>query len=101
MNRRTFLSTLGLAADAPQFACAPRAGSTTATPHRLRRVGIQLYTLRDDARRDLERTLVDIAKIGYTDVELLSSMDNFGMPPARLRAILDRNGLRAPSTHNY
>jgi sugar phosphate isomerase/epimerase len=99
MNRRTFLSTLGLAAVAPQLACSPRAGSTTATPRRLRRVGIQLYTLRDDARRDLERTLVDIAKIGYTDVELLSSMDNFGMPPARLRAILDRNGLRAPSTH--
>ena len=26
-------------------------------------------------------------------------MNNFGMPPARLRAVLDRNGLRAPSTH--
>ena len=26
-------------------------------------------------------------------------MNNFGMPPERLRAILDRNGLRAPSTH--
>jgi sugar phosphate isomerase/epimerase len=69
------------------------------TPRRLRRVGIQLYTLRDDARRDLEGTLVNIAQIGYKDVELLSSMNNFGMPPARLRAILDRNGLRAPSTH--
>ncbi|HMH84937.1 MAG TPA: hypothetical protein VK529_03250, partial [Gemmatimonadaceae bacterium] len=55
--------------------------------------------MRDDARRDLEGTLADIAKIGYTDVELLSSMNNFGMPPARLRAVLDRNGLRAPSTH--
>jgi len=55
--------------------------------------------LRDDARRDLERTLVDIAAAGYKDVELLSSMNNFGMPPARLREILDRNGLRAPSTH--
>ena len=71
----------------------------TATPRRLRRVGIQLYTLRDDARRDLERTLSDIAQAGYNDVELLSSMNNFGMPPARLRAILDRDGLRAPSTH--
>jgi sugar phosphate isomerase/epimerase len=26
-------------------------------------------------------------------------MNNFGMPPARLREVLDRNGLRAPSTH--
>ena len=99
MKRRTFLSTLVLAAAAPQLACASRSGSMAATPRRLRRVGIQLYTLRDDARRDLERTLGDIAQAGYKDVELLSSMNNFGMPPARLRAILDRNGLRAPSTH--
>jgi sugar phosphate isomerase/epimerase len=70
-----------------------------ATPRRLRRVGIQLYTLRDDARRDLERTLGDIAQAGYKDVEMLSSMNNFGMPPKQLRAILDRDGLRAPSTH--
>ena len=99
MNRRTFLSSLGLAAAASKLGYAPRSGGMTATPRRLRRVGIQLYTLRDDARRDLERTLGDIAQIGYKDVELLSSMNNFGMPPARLRAILDRNGLRAPSTH--
>jgi sugar phosphate isomerase/epimerase len=70
-----------------------------APTRRLRRVGIQLYTLRDDARRDLERTLADIAAAGYKDVELLGGMNNFGMPPARVRAILDRNGLRAPSTH--
>jgi len=99
MNRRTFLSALGLAAVAPQLGCTPRTGGMTATPRRLRRVGIELYTLRDDARRDLERTLVNIAQIGYKDVELLSSMNNFGMPPAQLRAVLDRNGLRAPSTH--
>jgi sugar phosphate isomerase/epimerase len=99
MDRRTFLSTLGLAVATQQLACAPKAGSMTATPRRLRRVGIQLYTLRDDARRDLEGTLANIAQIGYKDVELLSSMNNFGMPPQRLRAVLDRLGLRAPSTH--
>ena len=37
--------------------------------------------------------------IGYKDIELLGSMNNFGMPPARLRAVLDQNGLTAPSTH--
>jgi sugar phosphate isomerase/epimerase len=55
--------------------------------------------LRDDARRDLEGTLVNIARTGYKEVELLGSMNNFGMAPARLRAILDQNGLTAPSTH--
>src|SRR5437868_14902366 len=99
MNRSHLPATLGLAAVAPQLACAPRTVSLTPGSRRLRRVGIQLYTLRDDARRDLEGTLVNIAQTGYKDVELLASMNNFGMPPARLRAILDRNGLVAPSTH--
>ena len=44
-------------------------------------------------------TTLGLAAAGYKDVELLGSMNNFGIPPARLRAILDRNGLRAPSTH--
>ena len=98
MDRRAFLTSLGLAAAGSQLACASVAQSA-APGRRLRRVGIQLYTLRDDARRDLEGTLAAIAAAGYKDVELLSSMNNFGMPPARLRQVLDRNGLRAPSTH--
>src|SRR5881396_4197344 len=99
MNRREFLTALGIAAVAPNLGCASAgAGASTGT-RRLKKVGIQLYTLRDDARRDLEGTLVNIAQAGYKEVELLSSMNNFGMPPARLRAILDRNGLVAPSTH--
>src|SRR5687767_13315956 len=91
MHRRTFLTALGLAAVAPRLGHGSK--------RRLQRVGIQLYSLRDDARRDLERTLAAIAAIGYKDLELLGSMNNFGMPPARLRTVLDRNGLRAPSTH--
>ena len=98
MNRRAFLTSIGLAAAGTQLACAPRIQSAAAG-RRLRRVGVQLYSLRDDARRDLERTLGDIAAAGYNDVEMLGSMNNFGMPPERVRQILDRNGLRAPSTH--
>jgi sugar phosphate isomerase/epimerase len=98
MDRRAFLTSLGLAAAGSQLACASVAQSA-APGRRLRRVGIQLYTLRDDARRDLEGTLAAIAAAGYKDVELLSSMNNFGMPPARLRQVLDRLDLRAPSTH--
>ncbi len=78
MDRRTFLSTLGLAAAGTQIACAPRMAGTATGTRRLRRVGIQLYTLRDDARRDLEGTLVNIARTGYKEVELLGSMNNFG-----------------------
>ena len=97
MDRRAFLTSLGLAAAATQLNCAS-AGMSGGSGRRLRRVGIQLYTLRDDARRDLERTLGDIAAIGYKDVELYG-LRSFGMSPERIRAILDRNGLRSPSTH--
>ena len=110
MHRRTFLGGLGAALVAPALAACARSsqaagGQTSAMAsaqpgtRRLKRVGIQLYTLRDDARGELERTLADIAAAGYNDVELLGSMSNFGMEPARLRQVLDRNGLRAPSTH--
>ena len=103
MHRRTFLTSLGVAAAATRLGgcvtAAARAASTNPGTRRLKRVGIQLYSLRDDARNNLETTLGNIAAIGYKDVELLSSMKNFGMPPAQLRQLLDRLGLRAPSTH--
>jgi sugar phosphate isomerase/epimerase len=99
MKRRDFVKALGLAAVGTQLGCASSGAATTVGERRLKKVGIQLYTLRDDARRDLEGTLVNIARTGYKEVELLSSMNNFGMPPAQLRGILDRNGLVAPSTH--
>lgn len=99
MHRRDFVTTLGSAVGLTQLACAPRATAVGGGTRRLRRIGLQLYSLRDDAKRDLERTIADIASAGYHDVELLGSMNNFGMPPAKLRAILDRNSLRASSTH--
>jgi sugar phosphate isomerase/epimerase len=101
LTRRNFLATLGLTA--ASLACAQAVGSSPAPAvtgtRRLSRTGLQLYSLRDDAKVDLERTLANIAAAGYNDVEMLGSFRNFGMPPAQLRTVLDRNGLRAPSTH--
>lgn len=98
MDRRVFVHTLGAALLAPAAACSmPRAGATSA--RKLKRVGLQLYSLRDAARVNLDKTLADIAAAGYHDVELLMSNGNFGSSPAQVRAMLDRHGLRAPSTH--
>jgi sugar phosphate isomerase/epimerase len=102
MQRRAFLHTLGAALVTPAVACAmSQAGASTAGAgeRRLKRIGIQLYTLRDAARADLDRTLGDIAAAGYTDVEMLMSLRNFGHSPKDVRAMLDKHGLRAPSTH--
>ena len=99
MHRRTFLRGLGAALALPP---ALRPELLHALPQRAKRVdriGIQLYTLRDAARADLEGTLRDIAAVGYREIELLDSMNNFGMPAAQLRKVLDRLKLRAPSTH--
>lgn len=107
MNRRDFLSHAGAALAATQLGCAPairtvgQVGADVAgvRGRRLNAVGIQLYSLRDDARRDLETTLGQIAGMGYRTIEMLGSMNNFGMPVPKLRQVLDRNGLRAVSTH--
>ena len=107
MQRRTFLQTLGVVLATPSLACATsQAGAAGATAtagasgtRRLNRIGIQLYTLRDAARADLDRSLADIAAAGYTDVEMLMSLRNFNHSPADVRKMLDAHGLRAPSTH--
>ena len=102
MNRRHFVGALSAALAAPALLRAAPAVARTAAPtsaRRVERIGLQLYSLRDAARVDLERTLGDIAAIGYREIELLDSMHNFGMPSVRLRQVLDGLHLRAPSTH--
>jgi sugar phosphate isomerase/epimerase len=98
MQRRTFLQTLGISLATPSLARAASIADV-AGAHRLKRIGVQLYTLRDAAKADLDRTLGAIAAAGYKDVEMLSSMHNFNHPPADVRRMLDKHGLRAPSTH--
>ena len=75
------------------------AGRVTATTHRLGRIGLELYSVRDAMRKDPEATLAAVRAIGYTDVELLWSFGNFGRTPEQVRASLAKEGLRAPSAH--
>jgi len=65
----------------------------------LNRIGLELYSVRREMAKDFDGTLATIRQIGYTDVELLWSFDNFGKSPAQVKAALDREGLRAPSAH--
>ena len=93
MDRRHFVA--GLAASLAGARLAARG----AGPHRLDRIGLELYSVRDRMRTDPEGTLAAVRAIGYTDVELLWSFGNFGRTTEQVRASLDKEGLRAPSAH--
>jgi len=60
------------------------------------KVGLQLYTIRDEMARSVERTLYEVGRIGYKEVEFAGYFDR---PPRAIRQLLDRNGLKSPSAH--
>lgn len=107
MHRRSFLRVSGAAgatvalagiAAAPSLvrgASAPRPQHPV--PFSLRRVGVQLYTVRNVLAQHPERTLAQLRSAGYTIVETA------GLPPGTsatsFRAMLDRTGVRSPSGH--
>ena len=72
------------------------ARQAAAAPPWKSRMGLELYTVRDLLTADYEGTLAKVAAIGYTEVEA-TSYDT--MSPKEFRAMLDRCGLRMPSTH--
>jgi sugar phosphate isomerase/epimerase len=59
-------------------------------------ISVQLYTLRTVLEQDLEGTLAALADIGYRKVELAGT---YGRTAAEFRALLDRYGLAASSSH--
>ena len=59
-------------------------------------VGLQLYTLGDALRSDLDGQLAQVAKIGYRAVELAGYL---GRTPAELRAAFDKAGVACTSAH--
>jgi sugar phosphate isomerase/epimerase len=67
-----------------------------AAEHRIERLGLQLYTVRDLMAKDFEGTLAKVASLGYQEVEFAGYFDQ---TPKNVRAILERNKLTAPSAH--
>jgi sugar phosphate isomerase/epimerase len=90
LTRREALALMGAAS---LGACAFTRGSS---PAPISRWGVQLYTLRDVAPRDLEGTLRTLADIGYREVE---TAGYYNRSAADFRRALDTAGLSAPSCH--
>jgi sugar phosphate isomerase/epimerase len=93
MNRRTFLETTATVTAATLL--SSRFG-WAAGDHKAEHIGVQLYTVRDAMKTDFEGTIAKVASIGYKEVEFAGYFDR---TPQQVRAVLDKNGLKAPSTH--
>ena len=89
MDRRSFLGTVTAAG-----VLAKRL--SWAAERKIEKVGLQLYTVRDQMKADFAGTLEKVAKIGYREVEFAGYFDS---PPKEVKRLLDRNGLTAPSAH--
>ena len=59
-------------------------------------VAAQVYSVRDEAAADFEKTMLRLAKMGYDGVELAGL---YGKSPKEIRDCLDRVGLHAVSAH--
>jgi sugar phosphate isomerase/epimerase len=95
MDRRTFIGTASAAA------LMSHVGWATAE-HRIEKIGLELYTVRDLLKKDFEGTIAKVAKIGYKEVEFagyLNDLPNLSPSPKRAKEILDANGLSAPAAH--
>ncbi len=96
MQRRDFIQHSSLAAL-----------GTLAFPNELlelkkvKKVGLQLYTVRDDMAKDPMTTLRKVAQIGYDHVELASYSDGkvYGKTPAEFKKMLTDLGLVTYSSH--
>jgi sugar phosphate isomerase/epimerase len=90
LDRRRFLGACALGG-AGWLGRAPAVGA-----RRLDRVGLQLYTVREELTRDDAATIARVAEIGFSEVELAGLG---GKTAAELAAMLERHGLKAPSAH--
>jgi sugar phosphate isomerase/epimerase len=65
-------------------------------------IGIQLYTLRELAFKDVKPVFAGIAAAGYKEVEMFGLDDKgkfFGLTPSEVKGLLKANGLKSPSGH--
>ena len=99
VSRRQF-GLAGLAA-----ACGPAAFDLLAQAKKGRKkaaaagkvpIGVQLYSVRAECKRDLPGTLAGVAKVGYKGVEFAGYYERSA---ADLRKMLDDDGLKCSGTH--
>ena len=95
ITRREMLGTLGMMALASRLSfgaeMAKPACKTTKAG-----IAIQLYTMRDPAKKDLDGTLKQLADMGWQYVQWSGMPD---LPADQIRAALDKAGLKCIAAH--
>jgi sugar phosphate isomerase/epimerase len=97
-SRRTFIKNGALA-----VAGAGLLGSDLlAAPKKIERLGLQLYSVREDMKKDPKGTLKALADMEYKHVEHAGYADRkfYGYSPAEFKKLLDDLGLLMPSGHS-
>jgi len=99
MDRRSFIGTV-------TAATLLSSRLSFAADHKISKIGLQLYTVRDTMESDLEGTIAKVASIGYKEVELAGfeqaadgTVTYYKHTPQELKSVLDKHGLVSPSTH--
>ena len=97
LNRRSFLQTSALAGTALLLSPSLFANNKA----KQKNIGIQLYSVRDEMKKDPLGTLKKVAKMGYKNVEHANYVDGkfYGYAPKEFRKVLDDLGLAMPSGH--
>ncbi|WP_026905359.1 sugar phosphate isomerase/epimerase family protein [Pedobacter glucosidilyticus] len=96
-NRRVFLRQVGLAA--ASVLVLPNLGCLVDDK---KRIGIQLYSLRNEFSKGVENVIAEVSKAGYSWVEAYgySVKDGFwGLKPTQFKQLLDKYNLTCPSAH--
>lgn len=93
MDRRTFLKT---STGAVLSSLVTKAVFAGAAERSLRKIGVQLYTVRSLMEKDFKGTLAKVAAAGYQEVEFAGYYEH---QPKDIKKLLNRLGLKAPSTH--
>lgn len=92
MNKQTVLYAVLAAA---LGAAAAPALAAEALP----RIGVQLWSVKDEIKQDFEGTLTKIAKLGFQGVEFAGEFGPYKSNPAGLKAFLDKNRLQCAGAH--
>ena len=96
-SRRTFLKKSALAVAGTTLLSSELFAGKRATEV----LGVQLYSVRDDMKKDPLGTLKQISAIGYKHVEHANYVDRkfYGYSAADFKKILSDQGLQMPSGH--